>query len=59
MVEYDILIRNGLIVTLDKDRRVIEGGFVAISGDRIEKVGKDPTGITAEKIIDAKGKIVM
>ncbi|RLG85082.1 MAG: amidohydrolase, partial [Thermoprotei archaeon] len=59
MSDYDILIKNGLIVTMDKDRRIIEGGFITITGDKIEKVGKDPSGITAEKVIDAKGKIVM
>ncbi|RLE92067.1 MAG: amidohydrolase [Thermoprotei archaeon] len=59
MVEYDILIKNGLVVTMDSKRRVFERGFVAIVGDKIVEVGKDPSGKSAEKVIDAKGAIVM
>jgi len=58
----DILIVNGIVVTMDDERRVIEDGAVAISGDRIVDVG--PTAeVTARHqartVIDARGKIVM
>ena len=35
----DLLITNGIVVTMDPQRRVIEGGAVAIAGDRIIEVG--------------------
>lgn len=34
------VIRAGLVVTMDADRRVIRDGAVAVSGDRIEEVGR-------------------
>ncbi len=53
----DVLIENGLILTMDENRRVVEGS-ISIEGNEIEGVGnvgdKD-----AEKIIDAQDKIVM
>jgi len=57
-----ILIKNGIVVTMDHDRKIIENGAVAISGDRIEAVGKtdEISGkIKADQIIDAKNKIIM
>lgn len=56
-----ILIGNGLIVTMDKDRRVISKGFVAISGDKIVGIGKGDgkDKFSAEEYIDASGSIVM
>ncbi len=59
MVDFDILIKNGLVVTMDSKRRVLDGGYVGILGDKIVEVGKDASGKTAEKVIDAKGAIVM
>ncbi|RLE87775.1 MAG: amidohydrolase, partial [Thermoprotei archaeon] len=59
MPEFDILIKNGLVVTMDSRRRVIEEGYVAIVGDKIAEVDKDPSDKSAEKVIDAKGAIVM
>lgn len=58
----DTLIVNGIVVTLDGQRRVLEDGAVAIEKDRIVAVG--PTAeITAAhpapKVIDARGKAVM
>lgn len=54
----DILIEDGLIVTMDPDRRIIKRGSLAIEGDRIAVVG----GKVEERgdvIIDAKGKVVL
>jgi len=57
----DLLLDGGLVVTLDAQRRVIEDGAVAISGDRIVAVGKrealqreyQPT-----RVIDARRRVV-
>jgi 5-methylthioadenosine/S-adenosylhomocysteine deaminase len=58
----DILIINGIVVTMDGKRRVIEDGAVAITKDRIVAVGttKQVTAKhQAKKVIDASRKIVM
>jgi len=56
----DLLIKNGLIVTMDKDRRILKDGSLAVENGRITAVGR---GIKIrgkpEEVIDAKGKIVM
>ena len=50
----DILITGGTVVTMGKDRRVIENGAVAIKGDKIVAVG--PAAIVT-KNLTAKRKI--
>ncbi|MDA8404957.1 MAG: amidohydrolase [Desulfobacteraceae bacterium] len=61
MKPYDILVTNGVVVTLDSKDRIIQNGAVAISGDRIVDIGPAagfPDG-EALKIIDAGGGIIM
>lgn len=53
----EILIKNGLIVTMNRSREIIRGS-VLIKGSEIEKVGNVESE-DAEKVIDAQGKIVM
>jgi 5-methylthioadenosine/S-adenosylhomocysteine deaminase len=58
----DILIVNGIVVTMDGKRRVIEDGAVAIEKDRIVAVGTTAqvkAKYTAKTVIDASKKIVM
>jgi len=56
----DILIENGTIITMDKERRIIERGSVAILEDRIVDIGKESeTKYDADKVINAKNKVVM
>ncbi|NIX78329.1 amidohydrolase family protein [Microvirga terricola] len=58
----DILIINGIVVTMDPQRRVIENGAVAIEKDRIIAVGTTAEITAAHEaatVIDAKNKIVM
>ncbi len=52
----DIIIKNGLIVTMDPEGRVTKGS-VSIEDDRIKEIGG--TGEEADKVINAEGKIVM
>jgi len=60
--KIDILVKNGLVVTMNLDRHIIKDGAVAIEKDRIVFVGKT---VDAEKqylsgtILDAEGKIVL
>jgi 5-methylthioadenosine/S-adenosylhomocysteine deaminase len=59
MIDY--LIKNTLIVTLDKQRRIIKDGTIAIEGDKIVDVGKTEELSkmhSAQTVIDAKDKIV-
>ncbi len=58
----DILIKNGTVIAIDPDRRIIADGAVAIEGDRIVAVG--PTDIVARnhparEVIDARGMAIM
>src|SRR5262245_56657744 len=58
--DVDLLIAGGAVVTMNRDRRVIENGFVAIRGERIVDVGEDSElkakGYKARRTIDAHGK---
>jgi 5-methylthioadenosine/S-adenosylhomocysteine deaminase len=60
MQTYDILIQNGMILTLDPKLTVIENGEIAIKGDTIAHIGSgiNPS-LTADKIIDAHGGIIL
>lgn len=57
----DLIIRDGLVVTMDEARRVIEGGCVVSAGGRIVAVGDGAVAdqYTAATVIDAGGGIVM
>src|SRR5262245_36026899 len=60
--QVDVLVRGGLVVTMDRDRRVLERGSVAIWEERIVEVG--PVDLldakyAATRTIDATGKVVM
>lgn len=58
-----ILIKNGLIITMDGQKRVIENGSVYIENNKITRLGKSETvnkeGGKAERVIDAKGRIIL
>ncbi len=51
-----ILLKNGLIVTQDRDRRIFRGD-VLIDGDRIERIGKE-INEKADQAIDCTGDII-
>ena len=60
--KVDLLISGGTVVTLDGARRLIEGGAIAVRGERIVAVGPSEE-ITrdyeAPRTIDAHGKIAL
>ena len=53
----DLLIKNGAVITMDGDRRVIEDCDVAIDGGKILEVGKN-LAFEATKTLDANGCVV-
>lgn len=55
----DLLIKDGLIVTMDKDRHIYKKGSVAIEDGKIKAVGRVKEKEKPDEIIDARGKIVM
>jgi 5-methylthioadenosine/S-adenosylhomocysteine deaminase len=60
--QVDVLVRGGIVVTMDRERRVLERGSVAIWEERIVEVG--PVDLldakyTATRTIDATGKVVL
>ena len=60
MEQCDILIRNGMVLTMDAENRVIDSGWVAVEGDRIARVGgSDQAAPGAAEVIDARGGLVL
>jgi len=58
----DIAIVGGTVVTMDKDRRVIENGAVVLRGEKIVWVGKRsamPARMRLARTIDAAGKVII
>ncbi len=57
-----ILVDRGTVVTVDKDRRIIRDGAIAIEEDKIVAVGKSEEvkrTFQAERIIDAQDKLII
>jgi 5-methylthioadenosine/S-adenosylhomocysteine deaminase len=60
MKPNDILIKNGIILTMDAENSIIENGFLNIQGDTISHVGRDDgRKLDARKIVDAKGGLIL
>ena len=58
----DLLIVGGTVVTMDKDRRVIEDGAVAVKNGEIALVGKRAAvtkNLRAKQTINANGKVII
>lgn len=56
-----IVIKNGIIITLDSSKPIIENGFVAIKNGKIEEVssGDVPLKYKDYEVIDANGRVIM
>ncbi len=57
----DMLVTNGVVVTMNKEMEIIENGAVYIKDDSIVQIGPKNTfsDIIAEETIDARGGIIM
>lgn len=58
----DIVIKNGIIVTMNEDKRILKDGGLAIEEDRIVDIGDSKRiekDYTADVELDAKGKVVL
>lgn len=62
MEAIDLLINNGIIVTMDSQRRIIDGGSVAVEKDRIVDIGSTAAlekRYSANEVIDAANMVVL
>jgi cytosine/adenosine deaminase-related metal-dependent hydrolase len=62
MESAELLIANGLVVTMDSTRRIIANGAVAVAGSRILEVGKAETlrqKYQSARIVEAGGMMVL
>lgn len=60
-IKCDLILTGATVITVDPTRPVIDGGFVAIRGDRIAAVGDsgEATTYEADRRINCAGKVVM
>ena len=59
MQRFDILIKDGIILTMDSKDTIIKNGCLGIKGDSISYVGEMIKKTDAKKVIDAGGHIVL
>jgi 5-methylthioadenosine/S-adenosylhomocysteine deaminase len=60
--KIDLLVADGIVITMDGSRRVLAPGSVAIRGDQVVAVGSPPdvsNQFAPARTISAKGKIVL
>lgn len=57
----DLLLTGGTVVTVDDDRAVYDGGFIAIRGNRIAGVGPADQAVAwiGDEVVDCRGKAVL
>lgn len=55
----DVLIRNGLVVTMDPELGDVSGGSVLIRDGRIAEVGRDLEAAQGCEVVDADGMVVI
>ncbi|NQS91063.1 MAG: amidohydrolase family protein [Chloroflexi bacterium] len=58
--QCDLLLRGGIVITVDDERRVFDPGAVAVLGDKILDVGSvaDLADYQATRTIDCQGKLI-
>lgn len=60
MVDVDIIVKNGIVLTMDDQNTVFDQGMVAVSGDSIHWVGEQCSApvFSAKTTVDARGGII-
>ena len=59
---WDLLLKNGIVITMDGERRIYDRGYVAVEGDTIAAVGpmeQLPLQAQAAREIDCSGHAVL
>jgi len=60
MQDNDIVIKNGMILTIGPQNSIIKSGCLSIKGDTISDIGSDDSKkLKAKKIIDARGGLIL
>ena len=60
MQDFDIVIKNGIVLTMNAENTLIKGGVVGITADTISYVGNHiEENVVSKKVIDANGGIVL
>ena len=60
MRDFDIVIKNGTVLTMNQENTLIEGGVVGVNADTISYIGKNiEDNFASKKVIDADGGIVL
>ncbi len=54
-----MLIKNGLIMTMDPANRIIKNGFLSVENGKISAIGESAKAPKDDHVIDASGKLVM
>ncbi|MCK4390379.1 MAG: amidohydrolase [Desulfobacterales bacterium] len=58
--QVDLIIRNGTILTMDRENSILENGFLCIRGDTISHIGADyERSFEATRSIDARGGLIL
>jgi 5-methylthioadenosine/S-adenosylhomocysteine deaminase len=60
MIDVDMIVRNGIVLTMDRQNTVYDRGVIAISGNTIRWVGNEgsPFPFSSSTTIDARGGII-
>jgi len=60
MDSFDIIIKNGIILTLNSDNSILDDSIIGIEGDSITYIGKDPgDNCKYKKTINARGGLIL
>jgi 5-methylthioadenosine/S-adenosylhomocysteine deaminase len=60
MQQPDLIIKNGMILTMDNNNSIIENGYLCVNGNSITQVGSDDNNFfKAAVTVDAKGGIIL
>lgn len=60
MIEADLAVRAGCLLTMDRERRILRDAVLAVKDGRIAAVGKaNSLEVRAARTIDASGKLVL